>query len=126
MMRRWRGPLLVATAALGVAGGSVPLAGQRPAASTGVLDEHPAIQYATRPTTDRVAALNQALAQHQRVLARDDRTGYLLGVLDALGVRKESQLLVFSKTGVQRAYTSPQKPRALYFDQSVAIGYNPG
>ena len=28
----------------------------------------------------------------------------------------DSQLLVFSKTGVQRAYTSPHNPRAIYFD----------
>ena len=38
----------------------------------------------------------------------------------------DSQLLVFSKTGVQRAYTSPHNPRALYFDPSVAVAYVPG
>ena len=56
----------------------------------------------------------------------DARTGYLLSLFDALGVAPESQLLVFSKTGVQRAYTGPRTPRALYFDESVAIGYAPG
>ena len=35
-------------------------------------------------------------------------------------------MLVFSKTGVQRAYTSPNNPRALYFDESVVVGYVPG
>jgi hypothetical protein len=78
------------------------------------------------PAADRVARLNQALARHERSLRRDPRTGYLVSVLDALGVPAESQLLVFSKTGVQRAYTSPRTPRALYFDQSVAVGYVPG
>lgn len=78
------------------------------------------------PAGDRVARLNQALAQHERSLTRDPRTGYLVSVLDALGVAPESQLLVFSKTGVQRAYTGPHTPRALYFDQSVAIAYVPG
>ena len=127
MSGRWWGPLLVSVAALVMAvGGSVPTSGQKQEPWPGVLDEHPAIQYATRPTRDRVAALNQALAQNQRVLQRDPRTGYLLGVLDALGVPKASQLLVFSKTGVQRTYTSPRNPRALFFDQSVAVGYNPG
>jgi hypothetical protein len=81
---------------------------------------------ASTPPLDRVAALNQALAQHQRSLSRDAQTGYLPSVLDALGVTRESQLLVFSKTGVQRAYTSPHTPRAIYFDQSVAVGYVPG
>jgi len=92
----------------------------------GVLDEHPSIQYAVRPTTDRVAALNRALAQGGRALARDPRTGYLRAVLEALDIPAQSQLLVFSKTGVQRAFTSPQHPRALYFDRSVAVGYVPG
>jgi hypothetical protein len=93
---------------------------------SGTLDEHPGIQYALRPTTDRVAALNQSLAQSGRALRRDARTGYLLPVLEALGVPVESQMLVFSKTGVQRAYTSPQTPRALFFNESVAVAYVPG
>jgi hypothetical protein len=73
-----------------------------------------------------VAVLKKSLAQNPDALPRDPSTGYLTGVLKALGVPKESQLLVFSKTGVQSSYTSPGKPRALYFDQSVSIGYNPG
>jgi hypothetical protein len=93
---------------------------------SGTLDEHPGIQYALRPTTDRVAALNQSLAQSGRSLRRDARTGYLLPVLEALDVPMESQMLVFSKTGVQRAYTSPRTPRALFFNESVAIAYVPG
>jgi hypothetical protein len=70
--------------------------------------------------------LNRSLAQSGRGIPRDPRNGYLLGVLDALGVPKASQLLVFSKTGVQSAFTSPRHPRAIYFDQSVAVGYVPG
>jgi hypothetical protein len=92
----------------------------------GVLDEHPAIQYATRPTTDPVSRLSRALSAGEASLARDPQTGYLLPLLDALDVPKESQLLVFSKTGVQRAYTSPHSPRALYFNDAVYVGYVPG
>ena len=127
MRGRWPGLLLVSAAALGIAiGGSVPMSGQRAEPWHGVLDEHPAIQYKARPAHDRVAALGATLAQNPNAVARDPATGYLRGVLNALGVPQESQLLVFSKTGVQRGYTSPTSPRALYFDQSVAIGYNPG
>ena len=100
--------------------------GGRQAPWVGVLEEHPAIQYASRPTTDRVAKLNQSLAQSGRTFERDERTGHLMSVLDALGVPVESQLLVFSKTGVQRAYTSPHNPRALFFNESVVVGYVPG
>jgi len=92
----------------------------------GVLHQHPKIQYATRPTTDAVAMLNQALARGERSLSRDAKTGYLRPVLDALGVPPASQLLVFSKTGVQRDYTSPHTPRALFFNESVVVGYLPG
>src|SRR5580765_8385496 len=126
MAGRWWGLLLVSTAALGVAVGGSVLSGQKPEPWAGVLNEHPAIQYATRPTTDRVATLNRTLAQSGRGIPRDPHSGYLLGVLDALGVPRASQLLVFSKTGVQSAFTSPRHPRAIYFDQSVAVGYVPG
>jgi hypothetical protein len=127
MSDAWYGRLVVTAAALGMAITASPSpSGQRPAVWAGALDEHPSIQYAARPTTDRVAKLNQALTQGGRSLQRDSRTGYLRPLLEALGVSVESQLLVFSKTGVQRAYTSPKNPRALFFDESVVVGYNPG
>jgi hypothetical protein len=72
---------------------------------------------------DPVAKLSDA---QRRSLHRDARTGYLLSLLDALDVPVESQLLVFSKTGVQRTYTGPKTPRAVFFNESVAVGYVPG
>ena len=116
----------VVCAAVTIALASRAMSGQRQPASTGVLDEHPAIQYAMRPTTDRVAKLRQALTRGERTLVRDARTGFVLPVLQALGVPFESQLLVFSKTGVQSAYTGPRNPRAIFFDQSVVVAYVPG
>ena len=92
----------------------------------GILDEHPAIQYANRPTRDRVALLSGAIAQGTATLTRHEPGGYLPSVLRALDISPESQLLVFSKTGIQRASTSPRNPRALYFNDSVVVGYIPG
>jgi hypothetical protein len=127
MSRRRCGRLLVIAAAIGMALTTGALtAGQKQEPWAGVLDEHPSIQYGVRPTTDRVAKLNQALTEGRRSLQRDARTGYLLPVLEVLGVPAESQLLVFSKTGVQRAYTSPHSPRAIFFDESVVVAYVPG
>jgi len=92
----------------------------------GVLDEHPAIQYAMRRTNDRIARLDKSIAQGTASLAYRQPAGYLLSTLEALGISPESQLLVFSKTGLQRASTGPENPRALYFDDSVVVGYIPG
>jgi hypothetical protein len=92
----------------------------------GVLDEHPAIQYAARPSRDRVALLAQSIAQGTASLTDRPPAGYLISMLDALGISPESQLLVFSKTGLQRASTGPTNPRALYFNDSVVVGYIPG
>ncbi|PYR14189.1 MAG: hypothetical protein DMG00_04435, partial [Acidobacteria bacterium] len=92
-MISWRDRVLVGGAALGIVmahGASTP--GRAQDSWGGVLDEHPAIQYASRPATDRVTKLKEALVQGGRSLQRDPRNGYLLSVLDALGVPIESQL----------------------------------
>lgn len=100
-------------------------AGQRDAQGrwVGVLDEHPAIEYGIRPTTDAIDALNARLAAGQATLIFEPGSGYLVSVLRELGVPAASQMLVLSRTGVQRAFTSPGNPRALYFNESVAVGY---
>ena len=127
MSRTWGGRLLVCAAACGIVLGNNALtSGQKQDQWAGVLDEHPSIQYATRPTTDRVSKLNEALTHGGRSFERDARTGYLRPVQQALGVPEESQLLVFSKTGVQRAYTNPHNPRAIFFDESVVVAHVPG
>jgi hypothetical protein len=100
-------------------------AGQRDAQGrwVGVLDEHPAIEYGLRPTSDAVEALNARLAAGQSTLTFEPGSGYLTSVLRELGVPVASQMLVLSRSGVQRAFTSPGNPRALYFNESVAVGY---
>ena len=92
----------------------------------GVLDEHPVIGYASRTTRDRVATLMSAVAAGRATLTHREPGGYLLALLDALEISPDSQLLVHSKTGIQRAQTSPENPRALYFNDSVVVGYIPG
>ena len=52
----------------------------------------------------------------------DEAHGYLRSVLRALGIPVESQVLVFSKTSFQAAAISPEWPRALYFNDSTAVG----
>jgi len=85
--------------------------------------DSPAIEYATRPTTDAVAQLNAKIQQGKVHLKFDDRQGYLRSVLGALDVPIESQLVVFSKTSFQMYRISPSNPRSLYFNDSVAVGW---
>ena len=84
---------------------------------------HPAIEYGTRPRTDRVAQLNARLRTGEATLAFDRRRGFLPAVLDALDVPVESQTLVFSKTSLQSDFIGPDNPRALYFTDDVAVAW---
>jgi hypothetical protein len=102
---------------------AVTLAGQRPGE---LSDKHPAIEYRTRPTTDAVTELNRRIADGQSQLKHDPVNGYLRSVLDALKVPVESQLLVFSETSLQSEHITKETPRAIYFNDHVAIGWVKG
>ena len=91
----------------------------------GVFDgdpEHPAIGY-QGPTNDAVATLNRQIWAGSVELKYEENTGYLRSVLDALHVPIESQIVATSKTSVQQRIITPQNPRTLYFNDSVAVGY---
>lgn len=85
--------------------------------------QHPAIQYATRPVTDRVALLNTMVQDGKVQLHFDESSGYLRSILDALKISLESQIVVFSKTSVQSPLISAANPRALYFTDDVTVGF---
>ncbi len=52
--------------------------------------------------------------------------GYLPGLLEALRLPVESQLLLFSKSSLQAGHIGPQTPRAFYFNDEVILGWIPG
>lgn len=114
---------LVVSASLGLllCGGAAVLLGQR--SDDPIWTKHPAIQYATRAATDPVAELNQRIRDDQAHLAFDATGGYLRSVLDALHVPVESQMLVYSETSLQHEHIALATPRALYFNDSVAVGW---
>jgi len=85
----------------------------------GTIDQHPAIDY--RGTTASDVVTRVAVSG----LAFDGTQGYLRSVLAALDIPIESQVLLFSKTGIQHQFTNPQNPRALYFNDHVIVGYIP-
>ena len=51
---------------------------------------------------------------------------FLRSLLDIFHVPVHSQLLVFSATSFQSGLIHPSNPRALYFNESVYVGYVPG
>jgi len=81
------------------------------------------ILYSKRTANDPVARLNQRIARGGVKLEFDESQGYLRSVLQALNVPRESQVLVFSKTSFQAPLISPRQPRALYFNDSTAVGF---
>ena len=88
---------------------------------------HPAIGYATQPSRDPVANLirnvQQGNVQQGNVRLRfDGEDGYLRSVLEALNIPLESQIAVFSKNSLQSQIISPENPRMLFFNDSVALG----
>ncbi len=89
--------------------------------------DHRAIRYWDTPLEDPVTRLAERLERGELELAYvADGHGYLPALLRALGVSVHSQVLVFSKTSLQRQLISRTSPRSIYFNDDVAIGFVPG
>lgn len=106
-----------------LAGSLVSAVAQRPGAF-GEGRDHPAIRYTSAPVTDPVARLDQALASGAATLSFDEAAGgYLRSVLTALDVPVSSQVLAFAETSLQARKIRRDNPRAIYFNDTVAVGW---
>ncbi len=85
--------------------------------------DKPPISYRDSIPDNCVSRLQKGLDAGTKGLAFESDYGYLTAVLKALDVPTESQMLVFSKTSLQRHRISPRTPRAIYFNDDVYIGY---
>jgi hypothetical protein len=85
--------------------------------------DQPGIEYSKRPARDQVAQLNRRIQEGKVQLQFEQASGYLQSVLRTLHVPVESQLLVFSKTSIQRPLINPRNPRTIYFNDSVTVGW---
>lgn len=85
--------------------------------------DRPPINYRDAPSSDRVAALFDQIRAGKVKFEWEDEHGYLKSLLSHLDIPISSQVLVFSKTSLQRARIGPKTPRALYFNDEVTIGY---
>ena len=81
------------------------------------------ICYQTAPTNNRIQALNEKLQSGEAELEYDEAHGYLRSALSLLDVPISSQMLVFSKTSFQLRRISRRRPRAVYFNDDVYVGW---
>ncbi len=83
----------------------------------------PPINYGQTRPSNCISELQNKLDQGQVKLQFDENFGYLKSVLQELNVPLSSQVLVFSKTSLQRHRIGPRTPRAIYFNDDVYIGF---
>jgi hypothetical protein len=88
--------------------------------------EHKAIQYFETPVNDLVRSLDDRIDQGKDKLDFEPGgLGYLSSLLKHLDINVDSQVLVFSQTSFQATLISPQRPRAVYFNDDMAVGFVP-
>jgi hypothetical protein len=80
------------------------------------------IHYRSENLSDPIAKLQKQMDRGEVTLDYEPAHGYLKSVLRALGIAINSQTLVFSKTSFQYPKISPERPRALYFNDDVYVG----
>jgi hypothetical protein len=87
--------------------------------------ERSPISYSSATPKDSISILAAKLTSGEIRLEGDEKQ-IVLSLLRKLGIPKESQMLVFSKTSFQKDRISPAHPRAIYFSDEVYVGWCPG
>lgn len=85
--------------------------------------EQAPILYSKSTPKNVVTELQTRIAEGKTKLQFEPGYGYLRSLLHELNVPISSQVLVFSKTSLQRDRISPRTPRAVYFNDDVMIGF---
>lgn len=104
----------------------VALLGATPALAQSLPDyEREPLRYSSSATQDRFASLRERIADGSFALPHEEKAA-LRALLKELQVPEWTQVLVFSRTSLQRSRIRPEHPRALYFSDSVYVGWVPG
>jgi hypothetical protein len=85
--------------------------------------ERDPINYSAATPRNAVERLRERLGSGSTKLDFEPVRGYLRSLLRELDVSESSQVLVFSKTSMQRDRISPKSPRAIYFNDDVMVGF---
>jgi hypothetical protein len=109
-----------------VLAGITVFAAERLEDTTYVPYEHKAIQYFETPSNDPVRQLDDAIDQGKDHLDFDPSgLSYLQSLLKHLGINADSQVLPFAADSFQAPLISAQRPRAVYFNDEMAVGFVP-
>ena len=84
--------------------------------------EQEPIRYSQATPDNCVTRFFDEVAAGKKSLEYEEGTGYLRSLLAGLEVPQSSQMLVFSKTSLQRHRIAPRTPRAIYFNDEVYVG----
>ncbi len=85
--------------------------------------EQTPIRYSQSRPSNRVSRLVAEIEAGKKTLEYEEGRGYLRSLLAALEVPVSTQMLVFSKTSLQRDRIAPRTPRAIYFSDDVYVGF---
>lgn len=82
--------------------------------------------YRSTSSSNAIDFLQKRLNKHEITLPYDPRHGYLDALLSELKLPSASQVLVASKTSPNKSRISPKNPRAIYYNDAMALAYVPG
>lgn len=85
--------------------------------------ERSPIHYSKSEPSNCISALQAKIDSGEVKFQFDEKYGYLPSLLEALEVKTDTQMLVFSKTSLQLQKISPRTPRAIYFNDNVYVGF---
>jgi len=86
----------------------------------------PEHRYWERELHDPFTAFLKKLESGKVHLDYTSELAYVKSLLHALGISIHTQMLVFSTTSLQLQFISPRNPRAIFFNDSIYLGYIPG
>jgi hypothetical protein len=97
-----------------------------PVSTTRYDTDYPTLGYSEVAHDNAFARLQARLDRGEVKLAWHPQRGYLDALLQALQINPDSQVLVYSKTSLQFDLIEPDRPRAVYFNDDVYVGYVQG
>ena len=87
--------------------------------------DQPPHDYWTAQMNDPMTRLLGEVESGEKVISEKPGLPLVQRLLKELGIPVESQVLVFSRTSLQRGVVSPANPRAIFFNEETYLGWMP-